>query len=275
MARRRVFQTEIECPGLSDLGLTSNRNAVIGRTVTLEKSASTSEVAVRLDSAVVGHLDNVVGPQVASAIDRGVSFRVVIKKAYQNYDHKFKPTTASIHLKVEYLLDKDQPPIKVPKAPGQICEAAPTSFFTTVAGVTFEGRQRVVARCSVGESLRLVRDPTNRYDKGAIKVMRFNGEQLGFIPVHVSRGDDPSGLALRMDRGDEYKCRIKDLTGGGGQNLGVNTEVAEGEEFDSVLSTAKRPAPLSVVPLHNNLGRLVGAAAVLLLILALIAHNWF
>jgi hypothetical protein len=105
--------------------------------------------------------------------------------------------------------------------------------------------------------------------------MRFNGEQLGFIPVHVSRGDDPSGLALRMDRGDEYKCRIKDLTGGGGQNLGVNTEVAEGEEFDSVLSTAKRPAPLSVVPLHNNLGRLVGAAAVLLLILALIAHNWF
>ena len=274
MARRRVFQTGIECPGISDLGLTSNRNALIGRTVTLEKSTSSSEVAVRLDGAIVGHLDNAVGPQVASAIDRGVSFSVVIKKAYQNYDHKFKPTAASIHLKAEYLLEKDQPAIKVPKAPVQIYEAAPTSFFTTVAGVTFEGRQRVVARCSVGESLRLVCDRTNRYDKGAIKVMRLNGEQLGFIPAHVSRGDDPSGLALRMDRGDEYKCRIKDLTGGGGWNLGVNIEVTEGEEFDSVLSTAKTPAPLSVAPVHNNLGWLLAAAAALLLVVALITYNW-
>lgn len=197
----------------------------------------------------------------------------MIKKAYQNYDDKFKPTTASIHLKIEYLLEKDQLAITAPKAPIQTREAAPTSFFTTVAGVTFEGRQRVVARCSVGESLRLVRDPTNRYDKGAIKVMRLNGEQLGFIPAHVSRGDDASGLALRMDRGEHYKCRIKDLTGGNGHTLGVNIEVAEGEELNSVLSTEKRPGPLTPEPHHNNLGWLF-AAAVLLLILALIAHNW-
>ena len=72
MARRRVFQTKVECLLTSaDLGLTSNKNAIVGRTVTLEKSASNSEVAVCLDGAVVGHLDNVLGPQVASAIDRG------------------------------------------------------------------------------------------------------------------------------------------------------------------------------------------------------------
>ena len=65
MARRRVFQTEIKCPGISDIGLTSNRNALIGRAVTLEKSASTSDVSVLLERAVVGHLDSVVGPQVA------------------------------------------------------------------------------------------------------------------------------------------------------------------------------------------------------------------
>jgi len=222
----------------------------------------------------VGHLDNVVGPQVASAIDRGQLFTAVIKNAYQNYNEKFKPTTALIYLKVEYLLEKDQPAIEIPKASVQIPQSAAKSFFTTIAGVTYEGRQQVIARCSVGESLILARDPGNRFDKGAIKVMRLNGEQLGFIPAHVSRGGDSSGLAFQMDRGDRYQCRISALTGGGGRSLGVNIEIKEGEQFNRVLSTAKTPAPLSVPPAHSILGWLVAAAALLLLVVALIMHGW-
>ena len=65
---------------------------------------------------------------------------------------------------------------------------SPKSFFTKVAGVTFEGRRRIIARCIIGEPLTLLRDPTNKFDPGAIKVVRANGEQLGFIPTHVSRG---------------------------------------------------------------------------------------
>lgn len=276
MARRRVFQIKVECPGISaDLGLTSNKNAIVGQTVTLEKSASNSEVAVCLNGAVVGHLNKVVGPQVASAINRGQLFTAVIKNADQNYNDTFKPTTASIYLNVEYLLEKDQPAIEVPKEPVQIHQGRSKSFFTTVAGVTYEGRQQVVARCSVGESLILVRDPRNRFDKGAIKVLRSNGEQLGFIPAHVSRGGESSGLAFQMDRGDQYQCRISDLTGGAGRSLGVNIEVTEGGEFDSVLSTAKTAALLNVVPVHSNRGWLFAAAAVLLLVVALITHNWF
>jgi hypothetical protein len=237
MARRRVFQTKLECPGIhTDLSLTANRIAMVGRTVTFEKPPSTPEVTVCLDGAAVGHLDNVVGPQVASAIDRGQLFTAVINNAYQNYDKKFKPTAALIYLKVEYILEKGQPSIEIPRVPVEIHQPTSKSFFTKIAGVTHEGRQRVIARCSVGERLLLVRDPNNDFDTGAIKVMRLNGEQLGFIPAHVSRGDDPSGLALRMDRGDKYQCRISNLTGRGKEALGVNIEIAQGE-FDGAEET--------------------------------------
>ena len=168
-----------------------------------------------------------------SAIDCGVSFTVKITNLHQNYDDRFKPTNVTLHLKAEYFLGKGQPAIEVPKAVFA-ASPAPTSFFTTIAGVTHNGRQRIIARCSVGERLLLVRDPANRYDAGAIKVMRLNGEQVGFIPAHVSSGGDPSGLASQMDRGDEYGCRIKDLTGGGeGTNLGVNIEVMYGDDEPS------------------------------------------
>jgi len=279
MARRRVFKTRAECPGIGvNLGLKSNKTAIVGRTVTLEKSASNSKVAVCLDGAVVGHLDAGVGDQVAKAIDRGQSFTAVIIDAYPINNDNFKPISAHIDLKVEYLLEQNQTAIEALTS-WRVVEAShdpsyvPGSFFTKVVGVTFEGRQRIAARCSVGEGLRLVRDPTNRYDKGAIKVMRLNGEQLGFLPEHVSRGGDPTGLAFRMDRADKYTCRITDLTGGGWRNLGVNIQITEDEEFDWAPSPVKAPTPLSEVPSLHNLGWLFAAAAALLLILA-INHNW-
>ena len=129
------------------------------------------------------------------------------------------------HLKFNYSLERGRQAITIPKASVENIERAPRSCFTTVAGVTFEGRQRIIGRCPVGERLVLVRDSQNKYDKGAIKVLRANGEQLGFLPAHVSRGEDSSGLAYQMDRGDRYECRLKDITGGGpGKSLGVNID---------------------------------------------------
>jgi len=64
--------------------------------------------------------------------------------------------------------------------------------------------------------------------------MRLNGDQLGFLPANVSRGDDPSGLASQMDRGDQFQCRISDLTGGDGLTLGVNIEITAGEGLDDI-----------------------------------------
>ena len=183
-----------------------------------------------LDGAVIGQLDTVVANQVALGIDRGQLFAAVIINTHPIYDDKFKQTSAHIDIKVEYRLEKNQPAIEAPTCwravPAESSHRA-KSFFTKIAGVTFEGRQRMIPWCSEGESLRLVRDPTNPYNGGAIKVMRFNGEQLGFIPSDVSRAGHPSGLAYRMDRGSRYECKIKDKTGGEEKWLGVNIEITE------------------------------------------------
>lgn len=105
MARRRAFKTRADCPGINaSFVLTPNKLAIVGRTVTLEKSSSTSGTAVCLDGAVVGHLDAGVGDQVAMAIDRGQSFTAIIINAYPIYNDNFKPTSAHLDLKVEYLL---------------------------------------------------------------------------------------------------------------------------------------------------------------------------
>jgi len=157
VARRRVFQANVDCSGLGDCGISSVKYLLIGRAVFFEKSsASDSEVGVKLDNVIIGALDKEVGVQVGSAIDRGVLFTVKIKKAYQNYDGKFKPTTVTLHLKAEYFLENGQPAIEVPKEVF-VASPAPNSFFTKVAGVSHEGRQRIVARCHVGEPLTLVR----------------------------------------------------------------------------------------------------------------------
>jgi hypothetical protein len=52
---------------------------------------------------------------------------------------------------------------------------------TKVVGVTFEGRQEVVARLQQGDRVWLEMEPTNPYDHNAIKVSRSNGEQIGYI----------------------------------------------------------------------------------------------
>jgi hypothetical protein len=280
MARRRVFRTRVTCPGIKgDLGPISDQRALVGRVVTFEKGTG-SEVKLLLDSVLVGCLDVAIGTKVGPAIDRGQAFTAVIENAFPIYNDKFKPTGASVDIKVEYLLEKGQPAIEtencwrcVESPEGVSAQERSKSFFTTVAGVTFEGRQRIVARCSVGERLILVRDPNHPVDKGAIKVMRLNGQQLGFVPAHVSRGGDSSGLASRMDRGEKYQCRIGSLTGGGEKSLGVNIEITEDEDFEPSPQTSAPSKIEPVAPIHSNLGWWLAAAVVLLLVVFIIMHQ--
>jgi cold shock CspA family protein len=50
-----------------------------------------------------------------------------------------------------------------------------------VVGVTYEGRQKVVAQMTMGEEILLRREPDNPYDCNAIAVDRMNGQQTGYI----------------------------------------------------------------------------------------------
>jgi len=119
----------------------------------------------------------------------------------------------------QYLpLDGPQPPPK-------------RSFFTKIAGVSHRNRNRtsrqaIIKRCRVGEELLLVREPDNAFDPNAIKVLRTNGEQLGYVPASSAA----SGLARQLDRAEAIRCRISDLTGGNGWTRGVNIEVGDWDD---------------------------------------------
>jgi single-stranded-DNA-specific exonuclease len=95
-----------------------------------------------------------------------------------------------------------------------IGEAA--EFFTKVVGVTFEGRQDVVAGMQPGDALELRRDPENVYDANAIGVWR-GALQLGFLKREIARR-----LAEHFDAGERYHAEVASVTGGGTRSVGVN-----------------------------------------------------
>jgi single-stranded-DNA-specific exonuclease len=92
-------------------------------------------------------------------------------------------------------------------------------FFTKIVGVSFEGRQNVVAGLAEGDPLELVRDRENDYDPNAIAV-RFGKLQLGFLRREIARR-----LAPNIDAGDRYGATVGSVTGGGERNVGVNIRV--------------------------------------------------
>ena len=95
------------------------------------------------------------------------------------------------------------------------------SFHTKVVGVTFEGRQRYVKECYVGQSLDLVRDKMNPYDSNAIAVYAGNN-QVGFISKELA-----SKLAPQMDQGKVFSCEVSEVTGGGQNNYGLNIKIGQ------------------------------------------------
>lgn len=205
MARRRVFKTKVECPGIVPV----RRAAIIGEAVTLRKSPTGSGVHIVLGNAIVGCLDTVVGPQVSSALDRGQLFTAVVEKAYQ-LDPSANAATW-IDLKVEYELDRGQPAIEIPKPPQPEQKGGPRSFYTKIAGVTFRNsdgssRQRIIRDCRIGEALLLIREPDNPVDKFAVNVVRRNGQQLGYLGRHITREGMQSGITYELDRGQKYLC---------------------------------------------------------------------
>ena len=60
-------------------------------------------------------------------------------------------------------------------------QTSETLIVTRVVGVTFEGRQHVVAKLQVGEQIVLRREPHNPFDANAIRVERLTCEQIGYI----------------------------------------------------------------------------------------------
>jgi single-stranded-DNA-specific exonuclease len=95
------------------------------------------------------------------------------------------------------------------------------SFFTKLAGVTFEGRQNVIRTLTVGQTLYFVREPDNKYDQNAINVKTEDGRSVGFIAK-----DKNFQLAYDLDHGKKFGVVVAGVTGGGFDcAYGVNVKV--------------------------------------------------
>lgn len=93
---------------------------------------------------------------------------------------------------------------------------------TKVVGVTFEHRQEIVAKLHLGDRLFLEREPLNAYDRNAIKVIRNNGEQIGYINRHLAHS-----LAPLMDRiNSPIRGKVYLLTGSSDEDYTLGVIVA-------------------------------------------------
>ena len=87
---------------------------------------------------------------------------------------------------------------------------SPREIHTRVVGVTFEGRQSVIAQLRVGERVRLCREPANLYDRHAIRVVCLNGQQIGYLSRSLA-----ATLAERFDvHGKPVPAVVTALPGG-------------------------------------------------------------
>ncbi|MCL2332457.1 MAG: single-stranded-DNA-specific exonuclease RecJ [Actinomycetia bacterium] len=134
------------------------------------------------------------------------------------------------------------------------------SFYTKLAGVSFEGRQGVIAQLLPADPLVLRREPDNSYDPNAIAVVSSRlGAQIGFLNRALS-----AELAPILDEGVCYTVALEQVTGGEeGRSRGVNVlltrEDARQEAALSAreqLAVLERLAALSPAELDEELRRL-------------------
>ncbi len=111
-------------------------------------------------------------------------------------------------------------------------------FHTKIAGVSFEGRQDVIAGLRAGASLELRREPGNPHDSNAIAV-HYGNLQLGFFNRRLALH-----LAPLIDAGARYRAQVASLTGGPqrAKHRGVNIFV-EREAGNAVFSPRRGETP--------------------------------
>ncbi len=92
------------------------------------------------------------------------------------------------------------------------------SIRTAVAGTSY--KQGAVSRCHEGQSVRLVRDPSNVHDKNAIEV--HTDEQIGFIPRDVA---ETLALYLEYCGQGTVEAKIDKLTREADEEKGVGAVI--------------------------------------------------
>ncbi|MBB6460726.1 HIRAN domain-containing protein [Flammeovirga kamogawensis] len=101
-----------------------------------------------------------------------------------------------------YMSRFDDPSV-LSKLDTQLCNVAGTRYANDDTG---ENRQDILKESKVGDLLMLLPDELNRYDDAAIKVVRLNGKQIGFLDMDIS-----VEIKSRLMSGSPVEARIKRL----------------------------------------------------------------
>jgi len=123
------------------------------------------------------------------------------------------------------------------------------SFHTKLAGVTFDGRQEVVARLEPDAHLRVERQPDNEHDSNAIALFDAVGDLIGYLNRRLA-----AALAPAIDGGADYDVTVTEVTGRGevDGSLGVNILVVRhgpeaGDDEETAAAAAQRRAELAAL----------------------------
>lgn len=142
-----------------------------------------------------------------------------------------------------------------------------TSYHSKLVGVSFEGRQDIIADIKqlVDDGndidLRFRREPDNEYDKDAVAIdalvpamldgerVTHEGKYLGIWEQigYIAR-DKNSELAGVLDAGKKASIKISDITGGDGKSYGVNVYI----EYEKKRKTAMSETAELVKDIFGN-----------------------
>lgn len=124
-----------------------------------------------------------------------------------------------------------------------------TSYNSKLVGVTFEGRQDVIAGLIGREELRFRREPDNQYDSNAVAIDVLTKTLQGineegdeeWKPIGYIARDKNAELAEVLTNGKEAHITLSDITGGGDKALGVNVYIEYEKELKPLLPSAAIP----------------------------------
>jgi len=89
-------------------------------------------------------------------------------------------------------------------------------YVINVAGVSWENRQDEILTLTNGLELKLIRNPSNKYDKYAIAVKTNDNRQIGWIPKDYARI-----LSPEIDAGINWGASVDSVIGDMYQLKGV------------------------------------------------------
>lgn len=96
-----------------------------------------------------------------------------------------------------------------------------SEFYMKVVGVTFDGRQRIIARLQPNQELMFVPEPSKPYDNHAVKICTLSGEQIGY----VAKEHNYQIFCNLINKIGSYTVYANKTGGAIGSNYGCNIRV--------------------------------------------------